>query len=154
MRRRWSQVTMKDFLVLVVTAMLVSSLGAVSANSQEPAGVSGKWKGTRAMSGDPGPMGAKIQSISFDLNQKGQTITGSYRCYPGKKANADCPSPTGEITTGTIGDDGIKLEVQTLPNNVNCTYSGKVNAAKISGNFTCHAAGSLSSVGNWNVHRY
>jgi hypothetical protein len=138
------------FLIVLLS---LGRIGVANAQSGSHLDVNGAWKGTRAASGQPGPMGAKVQSISFELIQNDQTITGSYRCYPGKKANVDCPNPIGKITTGTLKDDKIELTVQTLPNQVRCLFKGTINVPDMSGSYSCYAGGSLSSIGQWKVKR-
>lgn len=150
-RRR--QVGWSGFRALSIVVILLCSVTTVVAELPGKIDVSGTWKGTRATSGQPGTANYKVQSIRFDLSQSGNTITGSYRCYAGKKANADCPSPTGKISTGTIDNEDVKLDVQTLPNQVTCSFKGKASESKMSGTYSCYAGGSLSTIGSWKVSR-
>lgn len=141
------------FRALSIVAILLFSVTALMAESPGKIDLSGAWRGTRAPSGQPGTANYKVQSIGFDLSQSGNTITGSYRCYAGKKANADCPSPTGKITSGTINNDDVELNVRTLPNQVTCSFKGKANETKMSGTYSCYAGGSLSTIGSWKASR-
>jgi hypothetical protein len=142
------------FLVVLTISTVLCWLEIVAAQMPNNIDISGRWKGTRATSGQIGAEGSKVQGISFDLIENGQTIGGSYKCYASKKANTDCNNPVGKIVKGSINGDSVKLDVQTLPNDVMCSFTGKINESKIVGTYTCYAGGSLSSIGNWQVHRY
>lgn len=138
---------------LVLVAMLCSP---TIANAQSPengeVNVTGKWQGTRRTTG-LGRGIDEVRSIKFDLTQSGETISGSYECYAGKKATADCANPVGRITTGTINSSKIKIDVQALPNNYTCSFKGSVASANMKGTYSCYVGGSLSSIGVWKVHR-
>ena len=144
----------RNSLALALILMPLWWAEALAADLQGNLDVSGKWKGTRATSGQTGTTPYKVQSVSFDLIQNGQTITGSYKCYAGKKANSDCPNPVGNVTSGTISDGHVKLQVQTLPNDVVCSFSGQAIGTTMNGTYTCYAGGTLSSIGQWKVQRY
>jgi hypothetical protein len=144
----------RNSLALVLILMLLWSAKALAADLQGNIDVSGKWKGTRAASGQTGSTPYKVQSVSFDLTQNRQTITGSYKCYAGKNANSDCPNPVGKVTSGAISDGHVKIQVQTLPNNVVCSFSGQAIGTTMNGTYTCYAGGTLSSIGQWKVQRY
>lgn len=146
-----SQAGRKTLCASSIMLALLCWVGVAAAASPDKIDVSGVWKGSRSTSGQP--LSYKVQSIRFDLSQSGGTITGSYRCYAGKSANADCPSPTGTITSGIIRNDQVKLEVRTLPNQVRCSFKGKVNEPKMSGTYSCYAGGSLSTIGTWKALR-
>lgn len=150
----YARATRNCLVALLTISMLLCWLGAVAAEAQDQVDVSGRWKGTRATNGQPGFAGSKVQSISFDLSQNGQAIVGSYRCYGGRNADADCPNPVGKIMSGTVTGDSVKIDVQSLPNSIACSYSGNVHGTIISGTYICHSAGSLSSIGNWKVRRH
>lgn len=141
------------FRALSIIVIFLFSVTTLMAESPGKIDVTGTWKGTRATSGQPGTANYKVQSIKFGLSQNGNTITGSYRCYAGKKANTDCPSPTGKISSGTIDNEDVKLDVQTLPNQVTCSFKGKANESNMSGTYSCYAGGSLSTIGSWKVSR-
>jgi hypothetical protein len=146
-----SQVSRNSFRLVTITLILMYWIGITMAESPGNIDVSGKWKGTRATSG-PGTTGYKVQSISFNLTQSGETITGSYRCHSGK-ASTDCPSPIGRVTSGTIRNRNIEIKVQTLPNAITCSFGGKVTETNMNGTYSCYAGGSLSTIGTWKAQR-
>lgn len=115
--------------------------------------VSGVWKGTRTTTGGTGSDEFRVHSIRFDLKQSGEELSGSYKCYAGKKANVDCNNPLGKITGGTIKEGKLKLQVQALPNNLACSFVGSAQGNSMKGNFTCYVAGTLASKGVWEVRR-
>jgi len=138
-------------------ALAAAVLSPALASAQTSAGkqnVSGKWKGTRTVTGQTGgPEEYKIHSISFELTQSGDKVTGSYQCYAGKKANIDCNNPVGTVGSGTVRNGGIMMKVQALPNSLQCTFTGLVQAKKMHGRYSCYAGGSFASTGIWDVER-
>ena len=140
------------WLVLVATIGWPVTALARSQNDSE-VNLTGAWKGTRRTTG-LGRTVNQIQSIEFSLIQKDEALSGSYRCYAGKKATTDCPNPSGKITNGTINDGKLKIEVQTLPNAITCKFTGSVLGNEMKGDYTCYAGGSLSSIGVWNASRH
>ncbi|HTY55557.1 MAG TPA: hypothetical protein VMB26_10175 [Candidatus Binataceae bacterium] len=140
-------------LLLVMAAMLCSAPAGAQTSGAAPT-ATGKWKGTRTVTGQTGgPEEFKVHSISFELAQSGTKVTGSYRCYAGKKANIDCNNPVGNITDGKMTKDGIMMQVQAMPNDLQCTFTGLVEAAKMHGRYSCYAGGSFATTGVWEVHR-
>ena len=138
--------------LLAVLTLCLSAAAGAQAPSEGQVNLTGEWKGTRTTTG----LGAgdyKIRSIKFDLTQTGKAIAGSYQCYTGKKSTADCSDPVGKITDGSINGDKFKIDVQTLPDNMNCIFEGSVSCVKMNGRYSCFVAGSVSSIGIWNAYR-
>jgi hypothetical protein len=141
-------------LLLAMTTVLLPTLLRAQTSASE-LNASGKWKGTRTVTGQTGgPEEFKIHSISFDLKQNSDSVSGSYRCYAGNKANIDCNNPIGQVISGTVKLSNITMQVQAMPNNLQCTFEGSLEAAKMRGRFTCYVGGSLATTGVWEVHRY
>ena len=144
--------TKTTFVGLAIVA--AAACWFATAFAQSPANselnLTGTWKGTRTSTGGA-ERDLRVRSVEFDISQSGGTLSGSYRCYAGKKATADCNNPVGRITDGTINDDQVKIDVQALPNSLTCSFTGSVDDARMNGKFTCYAGGSLSSVGVWNA---
>ncbi|MGC1385134.1 MAG: hypothetical protein WA823_15255 [Candidatus Acidiferrales bacterium] len=115
--------------------------------------VSGVWQGTRTTTGGTGSGEYKIHSIRFDLKQSGHDISGSYKCYAGKRANIDCNNPVGTVSSGKIDASAVKLQVRALPNNLTCSFDGSIEASRMKGNYVCYVGGTLASNGVWEVHR-
>jgi hypothetical protein len=128
----------------------VTALAQPSASSE--ANLTGTWKGTRTATGGA-TRDYRIRSIEFDLTQIGETLSGSYRCYAGKKATSDCNNPVGRITGGQISGDRLKIDVQAMPNNLTCSFTGSVASDKMNGRYSCYAGGSLASIGVWSASR-
>ena len=149
-----SKILLTAAMLLTITSMLMSApVRAQTSDSELSA--TGKWKGTRTVTGQTGgPEEFKVHSISFDLIQTDQSISGSYRCYAGKHANTDCNNPVGRVTSGDINHGNITLKVQAMPNNLQCTFDGSLEASTMKGRYTCYLGGSLGSTGVWEVHRY
>ena len=95
----------------------------------------------------------KVHSIQFDLTQSGDNLSGSYKCFAGKKANTDCNNPVGKVTSGKVKENTLKLQVQALPNDLSCSFEGSIQGNRMNGNYTCYVAGTLASNGVWEVHR-
>jgi hypothetical protein len=146
--------------ILLVTAALLLSMVTTSTPlnaqmSESELSATGKWKGTRTVTGQTGgPEEFKVHSISFDLKQTEQSISGSYKCYAGNHANTDCNNPVGRVISGTVKDHKIMLKVQAMPNILNCTFDGVLEATTMKGRYTCYVGGSLGTTGIWEVHRY
>jgi hypothetical protein len=146
-------VSLMALLLAITTLLLSTSLGAQMSDSEVTA--AGKWKGTRTVTGQTGgPEEFKVHSISFDLKQNSDTVSGSYRCYAGNKANVDCNNPIGRVISGTVKQRSIAMKVQAMPNNLLCTFEGSLEAARMHGKYTCYVGGSLGTTGVWEVHRY
>jgi hypothetical protein len=152
---------MQSKTLLVATAMLLSmTVILISAPlraqmSDSELSATGKWKGTRTVTGQTGgPEEFKVHSISFDLKQTSERVSGSYRCYAGKHANTDCNNPVGQVTTGVVKQGKVTLKVQAMPNALQCTFDGSLEATTMKGRYTCYAGGSLGTTGVWEVHRY
>jgi hypothetical protein len=133
---------------LAVAAICWFSIALAQSPANSDLNVTGTWKGTRTATGGVN-RDYRIRSMKLDITQSGETLSGSYQCYAGKKATADCNNPVGRITAGTINGDAVKIDVQAMPNSLNCTFTGSVAEAKMKGKYTCYAGGSLSSVGVW-----
>jgi hypothetical protein len=142
----------KVWLMMIVTFLLATIASAQSPKSSD-VNVTGKWQGTRRTTG-LGNAVNQIRSIKFDLTQRDKMISGSYKCYAGKKASNDCANPVGRITSGTFDGSKLNIDVQILPNNSKCWFKGAVAGDKIKGTYTCYVGGSLSSIGVWEVHRH
>jgi hypothetical protein len=141
-------------MLLALTALLAPRITRAQSSDQANVNLSGRWQGTRSSTGDSGQNGYKVHSIQFDMKQSGESISGSYKCFAGKEANTDCNNPVGTITSGTIEDGMLKLQVQALPNNLACSFKGSVQGSRMSGNFVCYVAGTIASNGVWEVHRH
>jgi hypothetical protein len=140
-------------ILLSMTMLMSAPLNAQMSDSEVSA--TGKWKGTRTVTGQTGgPEEFKVHSISFDLKQTEQSISGSYKCYAGNHANTDCNNPVGQVISGAVKDHKIMLKVQAMPNNLNCTFDGALEATTMKGRYTCYVGGSLGTTGIWEVHRY
>jgi hypothetical protein len=137
---------------LVFLAIVATTYCFTTAWAQSPANtnlnLTGTWKGTRTSTGGA-ERDYRVRSIKFELTQSDGTLSGSYQCYPGKKATANCNNPVGRITDGSINGDQIKIDVQAMPNSLICKFTGSVADTQMDGKFTCYAGGSLSSVGVW-----
>jgi hypothetical protein len=144
---------MKRLLGLLVGVLMIACCSVASAQTASDSGISGRWKGTRSTTGRIGVTGYKVQSITFDLTESDGGLGGSYRCFAAKKADSDCPSPIGKIAGGYVQGNKLKMTVQSIPNQVQCTYTGTIKESKIDGTYTCYAGGSLSFNGIWNIHR-
>ena len=144
----------RTITTFVGLAIVAAACWFVTAFAQSPANselnLTGTWKGTRTSTGGA-ERDFRVRSVEFDISQSGGTLSGSYRCYAGKKATADCNNPVGRITDGTINGDQVKIDVQAMPNSLTCSFTGSVDDARMNGKFTCYAGGSLSSVGVWNA---
>ena len=85
--------------VVWVSLLLLAMLGCTNlAGAQSDNGetnLSGVWKGTRTTTGNVGMQEFRVRSIQFSLTQTGESLSGSYKCFAGKKANADCANPVG-----------------------------------------------------------
>jgi hypothetical protein len=141
----------------IALALATATLSPAFSTAQTSEGkltATGKWKGTRTVTGQTGgPEEYKIHSISFDLKQSGDKVTGSYKCYAGKKANIDCNNPVGTVGSGTVKNGGIMMKVQALPNSLQCTFTGLLQTNKMHGRYSCYAGGSFASTGIWDVER-
>jgi hypothetical protein len=144
---------MNRLLVLLVGVLTIAYCSIAFAQTTSDSGVSGRWKGTRSTTGRIGVTDYKVQSITFDLTESDGGLSGSSRCFAAKKANSDCPSPIGKLAGGSVQGSMLKMTVQSLPKQVECTYTGTIKESKIDGTYTCYAGGSLSSNGIWNIHR-
>lgn len=139
---------------LVFIAAICWSVAALAqSHNSSDVNLTGAWKGTRRTTG-LGRTVNQIQSIELGLTQKGDTLSGSYKCYAGKKATTDCPNPRGKIVDGTISDGKVKIDVRTLPSDITCNFTGSVVENKMNGDYTCYAGGSLSSIGVWKASRH
>ena len=139
--------------LVIVAALCWSATALAQSPENSDVNLTGTWKGTRTATG-AAALEYRIRSIKFDLVQSGETLSGSYKCYAGKKANADCNNPLGTITSDTIHGGKIKIDVQALPNSLRCSFKGSVAGAKMNGNYSCYAGGSLASIGVWNASRH
>src|SRR5271163_2617652 len=139
------------FVAALVAAIAVAWSGSVRA--QTPASIAGHWQGTRSATGGSGSDAFKIHNISFDLKQSGEELSGTYRCYAGKKANTECNNPVGNVTGGKIEGGKVTINVVAQPNNLQCTFNGSIATGRMKGDFTCYEGGGLQSNGVFNVHR-
>ena len=138
---------------LLLLAMLGCSNLARAQSDNGETNLSGVWKGTRTTTGNVGMQEFRVRSIQFSLTQTGESLSGSYKCFAGKKANADCANPVGSVTGGSVSNGKVEINVQAQPNSYNCTFNGSVAGNKMNGTFTCYAGGTLSSNGVWRAKR-
>ncbi|MGC2305099.1 hypothetical protein [Candidatus Binatus sp.] len=138
--------------LVIVAAVCWSVVVLAQSPENSDVNLAGKWKGTRRTTG-LGPYVNRVQNIEFDLIQKGDALSGSYKCYAGKQATSDCPNPVGRVASGTFNDGDLKIVVQTLPASNTCKFTGSVVRGKMDGRYSCYSGGSLSSVGVWNASR-
>ena len=137
----------------MVTGLGWSALGLAQSPQDSDINLTGTWKGTRTTTGEA-VQEYKIRSIKFELVQKGESLSGSYQCYAGKKATTDCANPVGKVTDGKFGDGQLKIDVQVYPNSYSCSFTGSVAGSKMSGRYSCYAGGTLSSIGVWKASRH
>jgi hypothetical protein len=142
-------------IAILIAITMLSWSGIVRAQSPASGGIDlgGQWRGTRTAAGGGGGNEFKVHSIKFDFKQSGDDLSGSYTCYSGKKATADCNNPLGNITSGKIKDGKVSIKVQALPNSLDCSFDGTVEGSKMKGTYSCYVGGSLASTGAFTIHR-
>jgi hypothetical protein len=145
----------RTYLVILVATTTLFWFGTVKAQApySGESNVSGRWQGTRTTTGGIGVDEYKVHSIRFDLKQRGEDLSGSYKCYAGKKANADCNNPVGTVTAGKIKQGNIDLKVQAEPNDLSCSFAGSIAGNRMNGSYTCYVGGTLASNGVWQARR-
>ena len=145
----------RTYLVILVATTTLFWFATVKAQApySGESNMSGRWQGTRTTTGGIGVDEYKVHSIRFDLKQRGEDLSGSYKCYAGKKANADCNNPVGTITAGKIKQGNIDLKVQAQPNDLSCSFAGSVAGNRMNGSYTCYVGGTLASNGVWQARR-
>jgi hypothetical protein len=122
---------------------------APSANSVD---LSGRWVG-RTITGGLLGMPGLIRTITLDLRQDGDKITGTYRCSSGKNANSFCRNTDEKGSVqGTAHGTTVNLNVMLLPDASNCTFKGRLDYNG-NGQYTCYAQATIVEQGSWELHK-
>ncbi len=143
--------------------ILAAALGGASpaaAQTAEPAGFTGTWKGTLRVT-PCGPMlrehnrcGA-VNDITFTIVQDGSDVSGHYTCAIG---NAICrngnDAKSGKITSGRASGKNIRFSVLVPSDVSNCDYTGySQSSGQMRGGYTCYQGGGLIEQGMFEVTR-
>ena len=140
-------------VLLFALAVIFSAAGVCYAQATKLAGY---WSGTKrvtpCMFSSSGRCNA-VNNITLTLTQQGDRIKGKYTCAYG---NLNCRSggsdDTGNIVSGRISGNEIRLSVIIPADVSNCYYNGRLTSpTTIGGGYSCYQGGGLLEEGMWEV---
>jgi hypothetical protein len=151
---RYLTVRVRAALGIVVLAALMQSCAAGgSGASQPPVDIAGVWQG-HSFPGcrSNGGINCYKRPISFNLNQSGSSISGSYAC---PIDNPMCGTDSsGNVAGGRMQGAYLSDLRVVFSDATNCLYQGQFNAEHGSGEYMCFAgAGRIVEQGGWSLSR-
>jgi hypothetical protein len=129
-----------------------------STTSAPAANLTGTWAGTTRVTGCESTGSGRcsaVNNITFTLDQKDSNLTGNYTCafgtYECRHANQDT---AGNIETGTINGNSVRLDVVLASDVSNCRYDGNASDNNtMGGSYQCYQGGALLEEGQWQVQK-
>jgi hypothetical protein len=109
--------------------------------------VSGLWTLKTSTGGLVG-MAGNTRTVKLAIQQIGDKVAGSYRCYAG---NSLCRNnnETGSIN-GNANGNRVNLNIRVLPDASNCRYTGTLDYNG-NGQYACYLQGQIVEQGTWEV---
>jgi hypothetical protein len=139
--------------VLFLTLVAIHSAAGLA--SAQGANVTGLWSGSTRVTPCAFSSGRcnAVNNITLILKQQGDRIKGKYTCAYG---NLNCRNggadDTGEIVSGRISGNEIRLSVVIPADVSNCYYNGRLaSPTTIRGGYSCYQGGGLLEEGMWDA---